>query len=74
MYEVLHDNMEKIQSSEILEQLNLNASKYFIVSVHREENVDNPNHLKQIVNVLPFPGELSPSPLQIEHSPLPPRE
>jgi UDP-N-acetylglucosamine 2-epimerase len=52
MYEVLHDNMDKIQSSEILKELKLEASKYFIVSVHREENVDNPNHLMQIVNVL----------------------
>ena len=52
MYEVLHDNMDKIQESKILEQLNLQASKYFIVSAHREENVDNPKHLKQIVNVL----------------------
>jgi UDP-N-acetylglucosamine 2-epimerase (non-hydrolysing) len=52
MYEVLHDNMEKIESSKILEQLDLQASKYFIVSAHREENVDNPKHLKQIVNVL----------------------
>jgi len=52
MYEVLHDNMEKIENSAILEQLDLQASKYFIVSAHREENVDNPKHLKQIVNVL----------------------
>jgi len=52
MYEVLHDNMEKIEHSEILKQLNLEPSKYFIVSAHREENVDNPKHLKQIVNVL----------------------
>jgi UDP-N-acetylglucosamine 2-epimerase (non-hydrolysing) len=52
MYEVLHDNMEKIERSEILKQLNLEPSKYFIVSAHREENVDNPKHLKQIVSVL----------------------
>ena len=52
MYEVLHDNMEKIEGSKILEQLDLQPSKYFIVSAHREENVDNPKHLKQIVNVL----------------------
>jgi len=52
MYEVLQDNMQKIESSEILTQLNLEPSKYFIVSAHREENVDNPKHLEQIVNVL----------------------
>ncbi len=52
MYEVLHQNMEKIKGSDILERLELEPSKYFIVSAHREENVDNPVHLKQIVGVL----------------------
>ena len=52
MYEVLHESMEKIKSSKILEELNLEKKKYFIISTHREENVDNPKHLKQILTVL----------------------
>jgi UDP-N-acetylglucosamine 2-epimerase (non-hydrolysing) len=52
MYEVLMENMVKIKQSEILTQLNLEKEKYFIISTHREENVDNPIHLKLILNVL----------------------
>jgi UDP-N-acetylglucosamine 2-epimerase (non-hydrolysing) len=52
MHEVLHDNMDKIKASSILERLNLEKNKYFIVSTHREENVDNPDHLKKIIAVL----------------------
>lgn len=52
MYEVLHDHKEKINNSAILNRLNLEAGNYFIVSTHREENVDNPVHLKQILDIL----------------------
>ena len=52
MFEVLNDNIDKINNSDILLKLNLTKKKYFIVSTHREENVDNPEHLKQILAVL----------------------
>jgi len=52
MKEVLTDNMEKIRASRILEELNLEKGKYFLVSAHREENVDNPKHLNQILDIL----------------------
>ena len=52
MWEVLQQNMEKIKKSEILRTLNLKKKKYFVVSFHREENVDNPDNLKQILTVL----------------------
>jgi len=52
MKEVLLDNMEKIESSGILKKLKLKKKNYFIISTHREENVDNPKHLKQILEVL----------------------
>lgn len=52
MHEVLDYYHVKIQNSKILEQLNLDQRKYFIVSTHREENVDNPANLKKILFVL----------------------
>jgi UDP-N-acetylglucosamine 2-epimerase (non-hydrolysing) len=52
MNEVLRDNMDKIKSSKVLDELQLEKKNYFIVSTHREENVDNPDHLKKILTVL----------------------
>jgi len=52
MCEVLNGQMEKINHSKILETLNLKANEYFMVSTHREENVDNPENLKKILEVL----------------------
>ncbi|MCK4664759.1 MAG: UDP-N-acetylglucosamine 2-epimerase (non-hydrolyzing) [Bacteroidales bacterium] len=52
MYEVLKEQKSKIDSSEILNTLKLKRKEYFIVSTHREENVDNPDHLSQILVIL----------------------
>lgn len=52
MREVLNQNLEKIEKSNILETLNLNEKEYFMVSTHREENVDNPENLQKILTVL----------------------
>jgi UDP-N-acetylglucosamine 2-epimerase (non-hydrolysing) len=52
MYEVLKEHESKIDESRILETLELKSKQYFIVSTHREENVDNEQHLQQIVTVL----------------------
>lgn len=52
MYEVLHQNMERIKASKILQTLELEEKKYFLVSAHREENVDFPSNLRKIVTVL----------------------
>ncbi len=52
MKEVLEHYSVKIEHSEILKQLNLTTSQYFVVSVHREENVDNTGNLIKIVNLL----------------------
>ncbi len=52
MREVLDYYKPKIDQSNILSQLHLETNKYFVVSTHREENVDNPENLKRILIVL----------------------
>lgn len=52
MKEVLDHYLPKIKASTILARLTLKAKRYFVVSVHREENVDNPENLKKIIDVL----------------------
>ncbi|MBN1930150.1 MAG: UDP-N-acetylglucosamine 2-epimerase (non-hydrolyzing) [Desulfobacterales bacterium] len=52
LFEVLNEHKEKINASTILQQLGLTEKQYFLVSTHREENVDNPEHLQKILTIL----------------------
>ena len=52
MKEVLDYYIPKINGSIILDTLHLKQKKYFVVSTHREENVDNPEHLQKILAIL----------------------
>ena len=52
MREVLMSRMRQINASTILDQLKLEKGKYFIVSVHREENVDSRENLQQVLRCL----------------------
>ena len=52
MREVLEFYAPKIEKSTILERLKLEKEQYFIVSAHREENVDNPENLKKLFGIL----------------------
>jgi len=52
MNEVIKYYQPKIDKSQILSTLKLQADNYFVVSAHREENVDNPAYLKKIIVVL----------------------
>lgn len=49
MLEVLNDNNEKIESSKVLEDLNLEKGKYIVVSSHREENIDIKKNFDQLM-------------------------
>lgn len=69
MYEVLHKNMDKINASTILEELGLKEKEYFIVSTHREENVDNPENLKEILNTLNMIAETYKVPVVVSTHP-----
>lgn len=48
MEEVLDFYMPKVNESNVLEEMNLQEGNYFIVSAHREENVDSKENLKDL--------------------------
>lgn len=52
MHEVLEYYMPKIEQSEVLARSGLEAGKFFIVSTHREENVDTPDNLRDLLATL----------------------
>ena len=52
MKEVLNNNMKDIEASDILQRLNIEKNKYFVLSLHREENVDNPKNFESLMNAI----------------------
>jgi UDP-N-acetylglucosamine 2-epimerase len=52
MYEVLHHYMPKIEKSNVLERLGMKPLEYFIVSCHREENVDYDTNFRGLIEIL----------------------
>ncbi|WP_282056643.1 non-hydrolyzing UDP-N-acetylglucosamine 2-epimerase [Maribacter luteus] len=52
MFEVLTKFKSKIEASDVLEKLNLEKEKFFVVSSHREENISNPNNFEGLITSL----------------------
>lgn len=52
MAEVLHNNLEEIEKSNILEKLNLQPRKYILLSAHREENIDTEKNFLSLFNAI----------------------
>lgn len=52
MREVLDHYMPKIHASDVVERMGLQSGHFFIVSMHREENVDTPENLRDLVDTL----------------------
>lgn len=52
MFEVLNYYREGIEASTVLERLNLKEGQFFVVSAHREENVDSDKNFLKLVDVL----------------------
>ena len=52
MFEVLNNYMPQIDDSDVLSRLQLEANKFFVISAHREENVDSPKNLIKLGKIL----------------------
>ncbi|MBD3652393.1 non-hydrolyzing UDP-N-acetylglucosamine 2-epimerase [Kangiella sp.] len=52
MFEVLNYYMRQIDASDVLDRLELQSGKFYVVSAHREENVDSPKNMHKLAVVL----------------------
>ena len=52
MYEVLMHYLPKIERSDVLQRLKLTKEEYYVVSAHREENIDSPAQFGKLVVLL----------------------
>ena len=63
MTEVLYKNKEQIENSDIIERLSITKKEYFIVSMHREENIDTDDRFSSLIEALNAVAETYKYPL-----------
>ena len=69
MFEVLNSRKEDIEESDVLERLELEAEKYFVVSAHREENISSEQNFMDLVESLNTIAEKYQLPLIVSTHP-----
>ena len=69
MREVLDFYMSKILKSDVIARMGLEAGKFFIVSAHREENIDSPENMLNMVETLNALAEVYGYPIIISTHP-----
>lgn len=52
MAEVLHENLDAILHSDIMQRLGLNVKEYILLSAHREENIDTEENFLELMNTV----------------------
>ena len=69
MFEVLNSRMKDIEKSDVLERLGLEEEKYFVVSAHREENINYAVNFNDLVDSLNAVAEKYELPLIVSTHP-----
>ena len=69
MFEVLNSRKDDIEKSDVLERLGLEAGKYFVVSAHREENINSEQNFMDVVDTLNTIAEKYEMPLIVSTHP-----
>lgn len=69
MFEVLHHYLPSIQSSDVLERLELEEGKFFVVSSHREENINSEKNFQGLMNSLNLIAEKYDYPIIVSTHP-----
>lgn len=69
MFEVLHSGKEGIKNSEILKKLNLKMGEYFLISAHREENINIEENFRNLIDSINAIGEIYNIPIIISTHP-----